>query len=296
MRYCGQYGGDFFEFHKNLFTMNVNLSATENLAFSTVRIVGNTADGQCATGTGFFFLLLKKDNTSVPVIITNKHVVTNMVKGGFVLTTADGDGNPTYTNHFAVQFDDFGRRWRYHPDPDVDLCAIPIAQILRVAEERKQALFFRMLDAKLFPTEKQRQDFDLLEEILMIGYPNGIWDASNNMPIFRRGTTATHPNLNYNGKREFLIDVACFPGSSGSPVLIYNASSYTTKTGKMVLGGGRVILLGILYAGPQHTATGEIQIVKVPNLHQPVAVSRIPNNLGIVIKSERILELEQLFE
>ena len=276
--------------------MSVNLSATEQLAFSTVRIVGYTAEEKCVTGTGFFFQLLEKDNTLVPVIITNKHVVTSMTKGGFILTTADPEGNPTYTDHFTVQFDDFERHWKYHPDPDVDLCAMPIAPILRVAEERKQALFFRTLNSKLFPTQQQRQDFDLLEEILMIGYPNGIWDASNNMPIFRRGTTATHPNMNYNGKQEFLIDVACFPGSSGSPVFIYNASAYTTKTGTMVVGGRRVILLGVLYAGPQHTATGEIQIITVPNLHQPVAVSRIPNNLGIVIKSDRILELEQLFK
>ncbi len=44
----------------------------------------------------------------------------------------------------------------------------------------------------------------------MIGYPNGIWDEANNMPIIRRGITATHPNFNYNGKPEFMIDAACF--------------------------------------------------------------------------------------
>lgn len=274
----------------------MNLSITEQLAFSTVRIEGYYPNGQCGTGTGFFFNLLERDGSHVPVIITNKHVVRGTVKGKFILTTADENGHPTYTNHFTVQFDNFEKQWRFHPDNDVDLCAIPIAPILTAMQEKKQHLFFRSLNANMLPTEQQKQDFDLLEDILMIGYPNGIWDASNNMPIFRRGTTATHPSLNYNGKREFLIDAACFPGSSGSPVFIYNSSGYTTKSGSFIMGSARVILLGILYAGPQHTATGEIQIVTVPNLQQPVTISRIPNNLGIVIKSDRILELETLFK
>jgi hypothetical protein len=31
------------------------------------------------------------------------------------------------------------------------------------------------------------------EEILMIGYPNGIWDDVNNMPVFRRKIAVTYP-------------------------------------------------------------------------------------------------------
>jgi hypothetical protein len=63
----------------------------------------------------------------------------------------------------------------------------------------------------------------------------------------------------------------------------------------MNLGGMRLKLLGILYAGPQHTATGEIEIVNVPVKQQPVAISRIPSNLGIVIKSEKLLDFENIF-
>lgn len=112
----------------------------------------------------------------------------------------------------------------------------------------------------------------------------------------RRGSTATHPCLDYNGKKEFMIDAACFPGSSGSPILIFNPSGYTTKAGNVMIGATRVLLLGVLYAGPQQTAQGEIKVVNVPTLQQPVAFSRIPNNLGIVIKAERVIELGALFE
>ena len=136
----------------------------------------------------------------------------------------------------------------------------------------------------------------LMEEITMVGYPNGIWDQVNNMPIFRRGITATHPNLDWNGKSEFLIDAACFPGSSGSPVFLYNQIGYATKSKGMTIGPSRVKLLGILYAGPQHTASGEIKIVAVPTQNVPVAFTSIPNNLGIVIKAVNLEAFEDIFQ
>ena len=51
-------------------------------------------------------------------------------------------------------------------------------------------------------------------------------------------------------------------------------------------GKSRVYLLGILYAGPQLTVTGEIKVVTIPNVQQKaLSVSHIPNNLGYIIKS-----------
>ena len=129
----------------------------------------------------------------------------------------------------------------------------------------------------------------------MIGYPIGIWDSVNNKPIFRKGVTATHPNFDYNGKKEFLIDMACFPGSSGSPVFIFNEGGYRDKKGNTFMGKSRILFLGTLYAGPQHTATGEIKVVNISTSTKPIAISKIPNNLGLVIKHNRILELEKLF-
>ena len=49
-------------------------------------------------------------------------------------------------------------------------------------------------------------------------------------------------------------------------------------------------LLGVLYAGPQHTVQGEVKIV--PIQQKAIAVSGIPNNLGMVIKAEQLLAFE----
>lgn len=275
----------------------MQLTTAERLTYSTVRIECTYKDGAQGTGTGFFFQFLYNENTNsyVPVIITNKHVISNSIHGRLIITKANTNNEPLDTQHFQVDFNNFETFWRKHPDGEVDLCAMPIAPVLNEANSKREKLFFTSLNKSLLPTQQQLKNFSALEEILMVGYPNGIWDNINNKPILRRGITATHPNLNYCGKAEIMIDAACFPGSSGSPVFIFNQGGYQDRIGTYV-GMDRVILLGVLYAGPQHTAHGDVQIVNIPTMHKPIAISRIPNNLGLVVKSERILELEELFK
>jgi hypothetical protein len=274
-----------------------NLSASEQITYSTVRIECDYQDQTSGTGTGFFFQFLKDETTGnhVPVVITNKHVINGATKGRLIFTKANANNEPLDTQHFEVYFDNFETLWRKHPDDNVDLCAMPIAPFLNEANEKGERLFYISLDKSILPTAQQLSDFSALEEILMVGYPNGIWDNVNNKPILRKGITATHPNFDYCGKKEIMIDAACFPGSSGSPVFVFNEGGYRDKRGNMFMGASRVILLGVLYAGPQHTAQGDIQIVNVPTVDRPIAISRIPNNLGLIIKSIRILELENLF-
>lgn len=273
------------------------LSASEQITYSTVRIECEYSDGSSGTGTGFFFQFLQNtsNNTHVPVVITNKHVINGATKGRLIITKGNDQNEPLDTQHFQVYFDNFESFWRKHPDNDVDLCAMPMAPFLNEAAKRNEKLFYVSLDKSLIPTAQQLSDFSALEEILMVGYPNGIWDHVNNKPILRRGVTATHPNFDYCGKKEIMIDAACFPGSSGSPVFVFNEGGYRDKRGNMYMGASRVILLGTLYAGPQHTAEGDIQIINVPTAQRPIAISKIPNNLGLVIKAERIIELENLF-
>src|SRR5439155_8993915 len=62
--------------------------------------------------------------------------------------------------------------------------------------------------------------FDAVEDIVMVGYPSGLWDSTNNYPLVRRGITASHPGIDFEGKPQIAIDMACFEGSSGSPVLL----------------------------------------------------------------------------
>ncbi len=276
--------------------MPINIPVSDQLTYSTIRIECELQDGNIGTGTGFFFTFTLTDNKSVPAIVTNKHVIEGAKQGKFHFNLADENGQPLKATHTSFIINNFQAAWIPHPDDNVDLCVMPIAPLLSQAEQQGKKIFFITLDKSLILNPDEISELIAFEEVIMIGYPNGIWDSVNNMPIIRKGITATHPNLDYNGKLEFMIDAACFPGSSGSPVYLFNLGGYTTKAGGTVIGGARIKLLGILYAGPQHTATGEIEVINVPTQQKVVAFSRIPNNLGLVIKAQRLLDFDKIFQ
>jgi Trypsin-like peptidase domain len=268
------------------------LSVAEQLMHTTVRLECMLTDGRKSTGTGFFFSFQIDAGRHIPLIVTNKHVIEGSVQGTFVLTNRGDDGEPVIGSYESVQLGDFERLWIKHPDPQVDLAVFPLAPLLRQAEKTGSKVHFLPLGEALIPTPEVLASLGGIEDVTMIGYPNGIWDVRNNMPIVRRGVTATNPKHDYNGLPIFIIDCACFPGSSGSPVLIFNQGGYVDAMGSMHLGAGRVILLGVLFAGPQHVAEGEIQTIEAPLQQVSISLSRIPNNLGFVVKSQRLFDFK----
>ena len=272
----------------------MSLSPVEQLAHSTVRIECDIAGGGISTGTGFFFSLSRDAETFIPVIITNNHVIKGAANGRFLLTLKDKNGGPDIGKWHRLEFNAFEEGWLPHPDASIDLCAMSIAPIVKLAQEKGVNFHFVPLDVSLLPTKEDIKNLVGLESITMIGCPNGLWDQTNNLPIFRKGSLATDYKFDWNGKREFLIDAACFPGSSGSPVLLLDIGSYQDRT-EMNVGASRVKLLGVLYAGPQHTVEGEIQIVTVPTQQKAISLAGIPNNLGVCIKADAIREFESAF-
>ena len=66
-----------------------------------------------------------------------------------------------------------------------------------------------------------------------VKYLIGLIYKYTNKPVFRKEITVTYPKFNYNNKKEFLIDIACFHSFSGSPIFI--------------IIGGKIMFLGTAY-------------------------------------------------
>lgn len=271
----------------------MSLGLMEQLTHSTVRIETNLHSGGISTGTGFYMHFLQKEDTCIPVIVTNKHVIANASIGKFHVTLATDAGLPDTGKHQQFQFANFEQQCIKHPDPNIDLAAFLIGPLVNQVQQSGGKLFYIPLQTDLIPKDEERASFSSMEDIVMIGYPNGIWDAKNNLPVIRKGITATHSNIPWNGKSEFLTDIASFPGSSGSPVFLANIGGYMDNKGNTYMGTHRIRLLGVHYAGAMHTASGEIRIVVAPTSNIPVPITQIPNNIGVAINSKEILDLEK---
>ena len=121
----------------------------------------------------------------------------------------------------------------------------------------------------------------------MIGYPDAMADEKHNLPIVRRGITATDFKIDYEGRKEFLIDASIFKGSSGSPIVICNIGSFNNAEGKLCL-GDRVLFLGVQYRGEFSKFQQNIYVKDGSGNYKntPDVLSAYFNDLGFCVKSE----------
>ncbi|MCH7697330.1 MAG: trypsin-like peptidase domain-containing protein [Chloroflexi bacterium] len=257
----------------------------QQLLFSTVRLetVGPTGAG---TATTFVFNYLK-DDAAVPVLVTNKHVVERAETARFFFTASDGK-EPVIGKAVGFTIEDAASQWHGHPRDEVDVAVMPLGPLITKIRELKKQIFFRFVPSDWIPTEEQIEELDALEEVVFVGYPNGLLDTKNLTPIMRRGTTATPLALDYNGEPVFLIDASVFPGSSGSPVFIHNVGSYSTMKGLVV--GSRIIFLGLVGQVAYREDEGEIGFRSIPTAQVPFVKTREMIDLGVVYKASTVVE------
>lgn len=257
-------------------------------------------------GTGYFYAFQypsdqEKDEILIPAIITNKHVINGasqikitvqIIKQGADVKE-DASTDQEERKEFIIS--DLHKNIIHHPSDEIDLCVIPIGIILNSipAGYGVKNVFIRK---SWHLGEAHKSQLRPIEPILMIGYPNGLWDKENNRPIARHGYTATHALKKWNGKREFLIDAACFPGSSGSPVFLFEDGMYRTPNGYTP--GTSIKLLGTLWGGPIYNAEGQLIPRAIPAAVQSkteqIPVVDMMLNLGFVIHADAIDDFSPL--
>jgi len=272
------------------------MNVTEHLTFSTVRIEAILENDNTQTGTGYFFRFCEEsEDIYIPAIITNKHVLENAKKIRIWLHLRD-ENKEVVEESAELVVDEIEKYCFPHPQSDIDLMLIFVLPLISTLKIPNRKVYFSGIPKSFLLNDDEYKDLIAIDDVLMVGYPDGIWDSKNNRPISRKGITATDPKIDYEGKPEFLIDAACFPGSSGSPVFLYNPINYQSRTNGMMYGQGRIKLLGTLFAGPQHQIQGDVKIIDVPQVQKPVAEIRIPNNLGCVIKARELLAFEEILQ
>lgn len=262
-------------------------SLAEQLLFTTVRI---ETTGRHHAGVGTAFIIqVPRENDAVLALVTNKHVISGADQCKLTLTLADESGDPSLGRTYSLSLPDVTRFFVGHRDDAIDVAAAPFVPILEDLQRKRVRPFFRAVHSDLIPAPSVTEALDAIEDVVFLGYPNGMWDSVNNLPIVRRGTTATPLAVDFLGRRQFLIDASVFPGSSGSPVFLYNTGMYAQKGGATVV-GGRLHFLGVVSSVYFRREEGSIELRPIPTVDSAVSVTREMIDLGLVIKAQPILE------
>ncbi|WP_325437781.1 trypsin-like peptidase domain-containing protein [Pseudomonas nitroreducens] len=265
-------------------------SISDQLFFTTVRIDISTAGGGQGSGTGFIFSHVI-GGIEHRVIVTNKHVALGGQQGTFSFLTMK-DGQPHLGNGFVIAFDQqaWQSMWFGHPDPDVDIAMTALPPILdSVKQHSGQELYFRAIPSTAIPTAEQALEVDSLVSVTFAGYPNGVWDSKNLLPVIRRGSTATPLDIDFENTPRFIIDASVFGGSSGSPVFIHEQGSFATRSGDMVV-GSRFFFIGVIAAVFFRTEENRVISQPIPTHTQPMVQNREMLDLGIVFKARTVVE------
>lgn len=276
-------------------------SFTESLMFSTLRVETRNAENTLGVGTAFFFETEISSDRVLQLLITNRHVVEGAITATlrFHLAKSSTEFVPSreiFTLEVGEPSVPFASLWFPHPDPSVDLCALPLSGLFGHLRAQKKRLYFQSVDKSFIYGDRALAALTAVENVIMVGYPIGLDDDVHNLPLVRSGITATHPAIDYRGRKQGVVDMACFPGSSGSPVFLYDCGTYFDKSRLSLQTGSRQALLGVLFAAPHHTREGTIVVRDIPTAttkRVPIPITSSMSHLGYYVKASEVVLLAE---
>jgi hypothetical protein len=225
--------------------------AIDHLSLSTTILFLNKGDETLSQGTGFFYHR-KEEGYNITCLVTNYHVLIGY--NPMTKNSPKGD-NITFQFHLSDQEPGPVRTIKYplftiHQKPvwltssvcpEADLAVIPLPMPLI---EEFNVYVISMENERLYDALLVRPAMP----ITLIGYPHGRYDTKNSLPIWKTGSIASEPAVDFEGKPQFMVDVSVFPGMSGSPAFAVS-STWETEKGRILGDGSIRKFMGILSSG-----------------------------------------------
>lgn len=255
----------------------------EAIFFTTVRIESDAGVGT-AFAFGYEWDNEQGEHRSIEVLVTNKHVIAGAATGNLFFTFADEHRRPQlgeagrYWWKGPPHDDRFENLWHGHPDEEVDITIMPLRPWRKMVERSGREIYCPPIYFEAIPGLQELSESRAIEEVLIVGYPLGLYDEVNLIPVARRGITATPLWFDYNGRPQFLVDAAIFPGSSGSPVVIYDTIR------------GRFRFLGVVASVFEMSESGLVEAVPVPTRVELRVTMSHKLGIGVVFKASTVLE------
>ena len=215
----------------------------DHISLSTTPIFLSKGDKLVSQGTGFFYAH-QDANLQILYLVTNFHVLTGSSPSenkppiganiAFQFHLSEIEPGKIKTVRFPLFAKNGKPVWITSSSyPEVDLAVIPlVTSLYQDCKINCVSAEWAKGNLKVRPTTN----------VTLVGYPYGFYDKKNALPIWKTGSVASEPKMDFDGKPLFLIDVSAFPGMSGSPVFAISYGMYETEEGNTTVGGIRKFL------------------------------------------------------
>jgi hypothetical protein len=199
------------------------------------------------SGTGF---VVKKNDKAY--LVTNWHVVSARRPD----TGAAIDPQGRFPDELRILHNVKGHlgNWIYKPERLVD----DNNQALWIEHSSGRAVdivfvpLSNLADVELYPVDLEMRNVSIslfpTSPISIVGFPFGHTQTAG-LPIWKTGTLASDPDIDYDGSPQILVDCTGRPGMSGSPVYARRTGGYLDEQGNMLMMTGNVDRFIGIYAG-----------------------------------------------
>jgi len=195
--------------------MAVDMSV--DLILATVQVEQPVGDGTRTVATGFLISDPTPGGAPRVVLVTADHVFEHMPgdKATIGYRVRDADGSWRYAPQKLTIRKDGKALWAHHANRDVAAIVISApAAFARAA-----------IPLNWLASDDTFEKYQLGpgDEMMILGFPQGLSANSAGFPILRAGRVASYPLGPSAAFPTFLLDYQVFPGNSGGPVYINNA-------------------------------------------------------------------------
>jgi hypothetical protein len=226
-------------------------------------------DGRQEQGSGFFYFefapeVEKKEGphwstVTHMYVVTAKHVIQperldRIVTFSYAVRIGEGDHVAWHQLHLNKH--ELESRLHICKDKKIDVAVVDVSdqltpEIKALLTQRAQVLGFRGTDSTQFPSNNKDLEIQPGDDVVVIGYPLGIYDVFNKLPILKTGLLNTPLGMHFNGMDAFLIDYKYYEGSSGS-LIISKPTHFGLRNGTLMSSVSRQYLFLGVYEGESY--------------------------------------------
>ncbi len=239
----------------------------DRLFLSTVRLKTRSSNNEIVDASAFIYIYPMEEG-DFPFLVTTYSAVQRAVIGSMSFFQ-QLDGEFALGKPHVLDIDNFSKLWYSKDEAAHNVAITPFLPFAKHLDKKGVSIVTQGITEQHLPTSKSYFELSFNQLLYYIGYPMGLWDYKNYLPIVRNAAIASLPMVNYQGNSQLLLNTTVLPGSEGSPLF---ESRFNDRSNPLLLG---------MLVPPKNSLMNDR--VRMNTLEK--------TDMGVMIKSDYIISL-----